>query len=134
MEKSDFFSEMNAALRALPPEVHELTWLVMIVLYGHLIYGAFLERKKLKPHVRWYLKIRAFIMMFYLCVKAVDVKYGMFDLFLPIYILFYVDGLIIVKGYMFHRCENFFLAMKRLTSFNSKKINVTPAPNNNEKE
>lgn len=120
MEGSDFFSSLNQLLRALPEEVHLFTYMVMLALYAHLLYGAFIERKKLKPHVRWYMKIRGFIMTSYLCLKAVDVRYGMFDLFLPIYILFYVDGLIIVKGYMFHRCTGFMAAMKRLIKFNSK--------------
>tara|TARA_R100001530_G_scaffold136299_1_gene116287 strand:+ start:903 stop:1271 length:369 start_codon:yes stop_codon:yes gene_type:complete len=120
MDKNDIFSTANAALRSLPEEIHLITWIVMLALYAHLLYGAFIERKKLKPHVRWYLKIRGFLMIGYLCIKAVDVRYGMFDLFLPIYILFYIDGLIIVKGYMFHRCEGFVAAMKRLTKFTSK--------------
>jgi len=120
MEKSDLFSTANQVLKNLPEEIHLLTWILLLTLYAHLLYGAFIERNKLKPHVSWYLKIRGFMMLFYLCVKAVDVRYGMFDLFLPIYILFYIDGLIIVKGYMFHRCEGFVGAMKRLTKFNSK--------------
>src|SRR5690554_524580 len=121
MEKSNFFSGVNLILRNLPDEVHLLTWFVMLALYAHLLYGSFLERHKIKQHVRWYLSIRGFMMIVYLCIKGADVRYGMFDLFLPIYLLFYIDGLIIVKGYTFHRCQTFLQAMKRLTKFNSKK-------------
>lgn len=120
MEKSDIFSTANDFLRALPEEVHLFTWMVMLTLYAHLLYGSFLERKKLKPHVRVYLIIRGFFMLSYLCIKGADIRYGMFDLFLPLYLFVYIDGLIIVKGYMFHRCEGFITAMKRITKFNSK--------------
>lgn len=120
MERNDIFSTVNQLLRSLPEEIHLLTWIIMLALYAHLLYGAFIERKKLKSHVRWYLKIRGFIMLSYLCIKAADIRYGMFDLFLPLYIFSYIDGLIIVKGYMFHRCEGFIAAMRRLTKFTSK--------------
>ena len=119
--ENDVFSTANECMQGLPDVLHDFTWLVLMALYAHLLFGAWIERKKLKPHVRWYLRFRGALMLFYLCVKAVDVRYGMFDLFLPIYLLFYVDGLIIVKGYTFHRCLTFWPAIKRITKFNSKK-------------
>tara|TARA_R100000789_G_scaffold7574_1_gene11869 strand:+ start:2341 stop:2706 length:366 start_codon:yes stop_codon:yes gene_type:complete len=119
--ENDIFSTANKAVRSLPDIVHYCTWMVMMLLYAHLLFGAWMERKKLRPHVRWYLRVRGFLMLFYICVKAVDIRYGMFDLFLPIYVLFYVDGLIIVKGYTFHRCQTFANALKRIIKFNAKK-------------
>ncbi|MCT8340490.1 hypothetical protein MG296_10530 [Flavobacteriaceae bacterium TK19130] len=119
--ENDMFSTINNYLRSMPEFVHELTWIILMALYAHLLFGAWIERKKMKSHVKAYMIIRATIMLFYLCVKAVDVRYGMFDLFLPIYILFYVDGLVIVKGYQFHRCDSFIKAFRRVTKFSSKK-------------
>ena len=115
--KNDIFSTANQVLRDLPDMVHNFTWIILMVLYAHLAFGAWMERKKLKTHMRKYLIVRMGIMLFYLCVKAVDVKLGMFDLFLPGYLLFYFDGLIIVKGFVFQRCTDFKQAVKRLTKF-----------------
>lgn len=120
--ENDIFSNINTALRSLPDEIHLITWAILMALYAHLLYGSFLERKKIKTHARIYLMIRGFLMLSYLCFKAVDIHYGMFDLFLPIYIFFYTDGLIIVKGYSFHRCEGFVDAFNRITKFRSKSL------------
>ena len=119
--ENDLFSNANKFVKSFPEIVHWCTWVVVMLLYAHLLFGAWMERKKLRRHVRVYMMFRGGLMLFYICVKSVDIKYAMFDLFLPIYLLFYVDGLIIVKGYTFHRCENFWKAIKRITKFNAKR-------------
>ncbi len=119
--ENDVFSSANQVLHDLPDIVHDITWIVILILYAHLFFGAWMERKKFKPHVKGYLMVRAALMLFYISVKAVDIEYGMFDLFLPGYLLFYFDGLIVVKGYTFQRCTNLWSAIKRVTNFNSEK-------------
>tara|TARA_R110002020_G_scaffold318905_3_gene534525 strand:- start:124 stop:489 length:366 start_codon:yes stop_codon:yes gene_type:complete len=117
--RQDFFSLIQEKLTALPEGVHMLAFASLLMLYAFLCFGFWMERKKHKTHVKIYFSIRTSLIMLYMFIKASDTGFGMFDLFLPVYIIGWIDGLIVIKGFTFYRCENLKDAFKRMTNFNT---------------
>jgi len=113
----DFYN-INEWFWGLPNVLHILTWTVMIAIYSHLIFGFWMVRHKLPKHVVKYFLIRTLVITFLLFMKT-D---AMLDLFLPMYLFSYFDGLIILNGFGLYRCKNMKQAFKKVTNFQSKKI------------
>lgn len=111
------FHELNSWFWQLPEIFHLITFALLIVLYAHLFFGFYMIKKRLKKHVKKWFLLRTGILFFYLIIKADEPAFGMFDLFLPIYIIGYIDGLIILNGFGFHRCQNLRQALKRIFKF-----------------
>ena len=114
----DFF-ELNKIMWQFPGWIHLATFAFLVVCYSHMVVGFIMIRKKLKPHVKRYFTCRTLIMLIYLFLKADNEQLGMFDLFLPIYIFCYLDGLIILNGFGFHRCPNLKAAIIKIFKFSS---------------
>ena len=114
------FETINEWFWSLPQGWHLLTFAVMIGLFTHLIFGFWMVRRKLPPHVIKYFVLRSLVVLILLFYK-ID---GILDLYLPMYIFSYFDGLIILNGFGFYRCKNMSHAFNKLTTFNTvKKIN-----------
>lgn len=115
------FSNFNSWFYTLPEAFHLLAFALVVGLYAHLFLGFWTIRKRIKPHVIWYFCIRYGFMFTYVFGKVQDDKYGMFDVFLPLYLISYIDGLIILKGHNFHRCKSLRDAIRQITNFESRK-------------
>lgn len=116
-------NQINGWFQELPAILHILAFGVIIACYAHLFLGFWKIRKRIKTHVVFYFSVRFVFMLGYVISKSQDPVYGMFDFFLPIYVFSYVDGLIILKGRSFHRCNNLRAAVKKLLDFQSRKPN-----------
>lgn len=97
---------------------HLLTFAVMISLFTHLIFGFWMVRNKLPRHVIKYFAFRTFIVLLLLFYK-IDM---ILDLFLPMYLFSYIDGLIILNGFGLYRCQNMAQAFNKITTFKSRKL------------
>ena len=117
--KKDFFSILQDTLVELPEGLHMAAFALLLMLYAFLCFGFWMERRKHKRHVKIYFVIRTSLIMLYMFMKASDSGFGMFDLFLPLYITCWIDGLIVIKGFTFYRCENLKDAFRRMTNFNT---------------
>lgn len=117
------FYNLNKWFWDLPDAFHHVTFAVLVGLYAHLIFGFFMIRKRLKPHVIKYFFLRTGILFFLLFLKSDDDTLGMLDLFLPVWLITYIDGLIILNGFGFHRCQNLTGAVKRIFQFRIPKDN-----------
>lgn len=113
--------EINEWFYTLPEIIHVMAFALLIACYAHLFLGFWKVKNRIKKHVIFYFLIRFFIVIFYLFAKVEDEFYGMFDLFFPLYLITYIDGLIVLKGHSFHRCQDIREATKKLTNFQSRK-------------
>lgn len=111
------FFELNKWFWSLPEIFHVGAFAVIIALYTHLMYGFYLNRKRIPPHVQKYFLIRTIVYLLYVFGKVEDERFGMFDTFLPIYFLAYIDGLIILNGFAFYRCKNLSQAIHKIFKF-----------------
>ena len=117
--KEDFFSIIQQYLVDLPEVLHILAFALLLMLYAFLCFGFWMERRKHKTHVKVYFVLRTGLIVLYMFMKASDVGFGMLDLFLPIYIIGWIDGLIVLKGFTFYRCNSLRDAFQRMTNFNT---------------
>lgn len=111
------FYELNLWFWQLPEIVHIITFAFLVACYTHLLFGFWLHRGRIPLHVKKYFISRALLYIIYMFAKSEDLRYGMFDLFLPIYVLGYIDGLIILNGFGFYRCKNFAQAVRKIFRF-----------------
>lgn len=111
------FFEYNLWWWELPQYFHDLAFTLLIAAYMHMTYGFFLYWKRLTKPVKLYFLLRVSIYLFYVMAKSEDSAFGMMDLFFPIYLLAYVDGLIILNGKGFYRCRNIIKAFTKIFKF-----------------
>lgn len=103
---------------SLPLWMHLMAFAVMVGLFTHLFFGFWMVRKRLPKHVIKYFTFRTVIVLILLFYK-VD---AMLDLFLPMYLFSYIDGLIILNGFGLYRCQNMKSAFSKISTFKSVKI------------
>lgn len=112
------FQNTNQMFWELPVWVHLLSFAIMIGLYAHLSFGFWMVRKKLPGHVIKYFLGRTVIILIFLFMKTL---YGKMDVFLLLYLISYIDGLIILNGFGLQRCKNMKQAFKKITKFQTAK-------------
>ena len=111
------FEAINDWFWALPFGWHLLTFAVMVGLFTHLTFGFWMVRKKLPKYVIKYFILRCVVVLLLLFSK-ID---AMLDLFLPMYIFSYIDGLIILNGFGLYRCQNMSQALNKIATFKTIK-------------
>lgn len=112
--------QINEWFYTLPAIVHIFAFSILIACYAHLFLGFWKIKNRIKKHVIVYFLIRFIIIIFYVFAKDENDFYGMFDLFFLLYLITYVDGLIILKGHSFHRCKDIKEAKKKITNFQNR--------------
>ncbi|TQI72268.1 hypothetical protein JM79_3225 [Gramella sp. Hel_I_59] len=111
------FFEYNSWWWDLPNYFHDLAFTILMAAYMHMTYGFFLYWSRLRFPVKAYFLLRTAIYLFYIMAKSEDSQLGMMDLFFPIYILAYIDGLIILNGAGFYRCREIIKAFIKIFKF-----------------
>ena len=115
------FYRYNDYLWGLPNWVHTVALLILIAAYAHLIFGYWLVRYRIPRYVKKYFALRCILYILYMMFKAQDKNFGMADLFFPIYMRGYIDGLITLNGWGFYRCKNLKEGIIKLITFRSEK-------------
>ena len=112
---------LNEYLNSLPYWMHVATLAFVIAIYAHLFLGFWMVRRKLPGHVIKYFVFRTSLIFTFILMRSEYGSYGIIDLFFPIYIVSYIDGLIILQGFGFYRCKGLMQALKKIIRFNSVK-------------
>lgn len=115
----DSFQGANEWFWSLPETLHFIVFAVLLAGYAQLFFGFWMVRKRLAKHVTRYFIGRTTILFMIMLLKSNTHAWGMFDLFLPIYVFSYFDGLIVLNGFGVYRCRNMKQAGKKIMTFNS---------------
>lgn len=114
------FYELNRFFWNLPDFTHTLAFALLVALYTHLFYGFWLVRHRIPGRVCNYFVVRSLIAVAYFFFKAEDQTLKLFDLFYPLFLINYLDGLIILNGWGLYRCKSLRLALIKLITFRSR--------------
>ncbi len=118
MQDTNFY-ELNQYFWNLPGWIHLGVFLIMLMAYAHLIIGFFMVRKKLRWPMCIYLVIRNLMYLTFFFLKSEDDNFGMLDGFLPVYVMSYIDGLIMLKTHPLMMCKSFKETVTKIFKFNT---------------
>lgn len=121
------FQGVNEWFWQLPELFHVITFAALIAVYAQLFFGFWMVRKRLARHIVVYFLGRTFILFSIIILKSNTHDWGLFDLFLPVYLFSYIDGLIVLNGFGIYRCQNMKQAGKKIMKFNSVKSKTMKA-------
>lgn len=113
------FYDLNEVFYSLPGWPSQIVFAILVALYTHLFFGFWLVRKRIPGRVCKYFLARTIISVCYIFFKAEDPDFKLLDIFLPLYFINYLDGLIILNGWGLYRCKSLRQAIKKLITFRS---------------
>lgn len=100
------FQELNSFIQSAPEVAHWAVSCLLLGSYAQLALAYFASFNILPKGTRWYFPIAHLIMSIYFFSKLSSSEYTtMLDVFLPTYIIYYINMVIVLKARYF-RCFN----------------------------